>query len=39
MTDEWMRKYEDMKDKLASWIDLDTYFTEKKIGDTGGHRC
>lgn len=34
MTDEWMRKYEDMKDKLASWIDLDTYFTEKKIGDT-----
>ena len=29
-----MRKYEDMKDKLASWIDLDTYFTEKKVGDT-----
>ena len=34
MTDEWMGKYEEMKDKFASWIDLDTYFTEKKIGDT-----
>ena len=34
MTDEWMGKYEEMKDKLASWIDLDIYFTEKKIGDT-----
>ena len=34
MTDEWMGKYEEMKDKFASWIDLDIYFTEKKIGDT-----
>ena len=31
-TAEWMKKYEAIKDKLTSQIDLDAYFTEKAIG-------
>ncbi len=32
-TAEWMRKYEEVKGKLISKIDLDAYFTENKIGN------
>lgn len=32
-TVEWMKKYETIKEKLACKIDLDTYFTEKLIGN------
>lgn len=32
-TTQWMNKYETIKDKLACKIDLDTYFTEKVIGN------
>lgn len=31
-TREWLEKYESKKDALRCQIDLDTYFTEKKIG-------
>lgn len=31
---EWMEKYEAVKEKLNCKIDLDAYFTEKKIGET-----
>ena len=31
-TKEWMEKYEAVKEKLTCKIDLDAYFTEKKIG-------
>lgn len=33
-TKEWMEKYEAVKEKLTCKIDLDAYFTEKKIGKT-----
>ena len=29
---EWMKKYEEVRDKLACPIDLEAYFTEKAIG-------
>nr|WP_300839369.1 DUF4241 domain-containing protein [uncultured Acetatifactor sp.] len=32
-TTEWMKKYEAIKDKLSYRFDLDTYFTEKSIGN------
>lgn len=31
-TKEWMEKYETIKNKLTCKIDLDAYFTEKKVG-------
>ena len=31
-TQEWLEKYERVKEKLACRIDLDAYFTERKIG-------
>ena len=34
-TTEWLNKYESIKDKLTCKIDLDAYFTEKVIGNTG----
>lgn len=33
LTTEWRNKYESIKDKLASKTDLESYFTEKKIGN------
>ena len=30
---EWMKKYESIRDKLVCKTDLDTYFTEKVIGN------
>ena len=33
-TNEWLNKYESIKDKLACKSDLDAYFTEKTIGNT-----
>ena len=30
---EWLNKYESVKDKLACKADLETYFTEKMIGN------
>lgn len=32
-TTEWMNKYESIKDKLICKTDLETYFTEKAIGN------
>lgn len=32
-TTEWLNKYESIKDKLVCKTDLDTYFTEKVIGN------
>ena len=32
-TTEWLNKYESIKDKLVCKTDLDTYFTEKMIGN------
>ena len=32
-TIEWLNKYESIKDKLVCKTDLDTYFTEKMIGN------
>ena len=32
-TTEWLNKYESIKDKLVCKTDLDTYFTEKEIGN------
>ena len=34
-TTEWLNKYESIKDKLVCKTDLDTYFTEKVIGNMG----
>ena len=31
-TKEWLEKYETVKKNLVCKIDLDAYFTEKKIG-------
>lgn len=30
---EWLKKYESLKNKLACKTDLDTYFSEKIIGN------
>ena len=30
---EWLNKYQSVKDKLACKADLETYFTEKMIGN------
>ena len=32
-TSEWLNKYESIKNKLVCKTDLDTYFTEKVIGN------
>ena len=32
-TKEWLEKYETVKKNLVCKIDLDAYFTEKKIGN------
>lgn len=32
-TEEWMRKYEGMRDKLTCWTDPDQYFTVNKVGN------
>ncbi len=34
-TAEWERRYEEIREKLACKTDLETYFTEKTIGDQG----
>ena len=34
-TAEWERRYEEIREKLACKTDLETYFTEKAIGDQG----
>mgnify|MGYP005811260419 FL=1 len=31
-TNQWMEKYEAVKNRLDCKTDLDAYFTEKKIG-------
>ena len=33
-TEEWMRKYEEMRDRLTSWADPDSYFTGNMVGNT-----
>ena len=33
-TEEWMRKYEEMRDRLTSWADPDSYFTGDMVGNS-----
>ena len=33
-TEEWMEKYEGMRDRLTCWTDPDSYFTGNMVGNT-----
>lgn len=34
LTEEWMEKYEGMRDRLTCWTDPDSYFTGNMVGNT-----